>query len=724
VPHSDDATTSTTLQAILDAFPVPVFLLDAAGRITHVNRSFLQVWGPAGDDPSWRPAWGKKPVTGSTPGSPTEVHVDTDGGSRRTLLQYVHPLEGEGGRVAGAVVVHVDVTEQRRREHAERFLADATRILSASFEYVDQLREVAAHAVTGIADWCGIYLLSPDGIQHLGTIGRGAGERKRIDEIEREYFAPPARAVEEACRSGESLLVSRVDGELLAGEAVDDRHLELLEGLGLRSLIVVPLVAHGEVFGAITLLAGPTSRAYDSEDLHAAEMLADRAAIALDNARHYHDARRRAVQEEALRKAAAAVSAASTIQDVIAEVARRALEAIGADGAFVERIDIRANEVELVAAAGIWTPETGLRLPYSGSLAQSVIERGEPILLEPGQHHDSVLLKQMTEVCGPCAILVVPLRDGGEPVGCLILIRAGAGKPFQLDELSRAQAFGELAALAFRKIHLLEEAERRRVDLERVTESRTRLIRGFSHDLKNPLNAADGYLALLSAEFSEGLDEKQLAFVSRVRSLLRVGIGLIEDLGELHQVEAGQIPIRPVAVEMIDLVHELVEAYRPQAELKGLTLSLHHPERVPVIESDGSRIRQILGNLLSNAVKYTRRGGIRVTLHVPEDASGGSPEWVAVQVADTGPGIPRDKQELVFREFTRVAPEGSRGAGLGLAISQRIAEALLGRLTVESEVGKGSVFTLWLPCVRQLDVPFEEGPILVDSWQARGRPPD
>jgi signal transduction histidine kinase len=525
--------------------------------------------------------------------------------------------------------------------------------------------------------------------------------------------------VEEVCRTGQPRLVPPLTEDLLHPEVLED-HLELLDALRLRSVLIVPLLAHGRTLGALGFLAGDSTRPYDAQDLKVAERLADLAAMALENARNYHDAKRRALQEVALRRAAAAVSAASTIPDVIAEVADRALEAIGADGSFVERIDLRTNEVALVAASGVWAPETGLRFPYPGSLAQTVIERGEPVLLDRGDHHDSALLRQLAEVCGPCAILVVPLRDGGEPIGCLILIRAAEKKPFESDEAARAQAYGELAALAFRKIHLLEEAERRRIDLERVTESRSRLIRGFSHDLKNPLNAADGYLALLMDEFFEGLDERQHEFMSRVRALIRTAIGLIEDLGELHRAEAGHIPIRPVPVEMLDLVNEIVEAYRPQAELKGLSLVLELPDRVPVIESDASRIRQILGNLMSNAVKYTQKGEIRVKLELHGVvAPDGGGEWIVVQVADTGPGIPRDKHDVVFQEFTRVVPEGSRGAGLGLAISQRIAEALLGRLSVQSEVGKGSVFTLWLPCVRRLEVPSQDGPLLVDDWPPR-----
>jgi signal transduction histidine kinase len=110
------------------------------------------------------------------------------------------------------------------------------------------------------------------------------------------------------------------------------------------------------------------------------------------------------------------------------------------------------------------------------------------------------------------------------------------------------------------------------------------------------------------------------------------------------------------------------------------------------------RIRQILGNLVSNAVKYTDRGGITVRVAVREGGKAPGPgRWIAVDVSDTGPGIPEERQKLLFRELSPLERGARPGAGIGLAISQRIARALGGQITVESAVGKGSTFTLWLP---------------------------
>lgn len=238
-----------------------------------------------------------------------------------------------------------------------------------------------------------------------------------------------------------------------------------------------------------------------------------------------------------------------------------------------------------------------------------------------------------------------------------------------------------------------------RQELEEVTESRARLVRGFSHDLKNPLGAADGHAALLESGIFGALEPKQQESVQRIRGALHAALELIDDLVELARSEAGQLTIELAPIDPRSLAAEVAEEHRAHAETSGLGFEVEVPEVLPSIVSDASRVRQILGNLLSNAIKYTPAGG-RVTLSVascetgPGQARG---RWLCLAVRDTGPGIPKEKQHKLFQEFVRLATRGEPGVGLGLAISQRIARLLGGELTVESESGQGSTFTLWLP---------------------------
>lgn len=237
--------------------------------------------------------------------------------------------------------------------------------------------------------------------------------------------------------------------------------------------------------------------------------------------------------------------------------------------------------------------------------------------------------------------------------------------------------------------------ERKRYEL-----GRQRLVRGFTHDVKNPLGAADGFLDLLQGGVFGGLADKQRDSIARARSAIQRALELIGRVLDLAKAEAGELELHNVELDVRDVIKETAVDYRPQAEAKGQTLAMHLAQDVPTIVSDPLRIRQIVGNLLSNAIRYTPSGG-RVQVHVERPDASLRPAahdgWIVVTVSDTGPGIPADKTAMVFDEFTRLDPERTTGAGVGLAISQRVAHVLGGTLTLESEEGVGSRFSLWLP---------------------------
>jgi PAS domain S-box-containing protein len=242
-------------------------------------------------------------------------------------------------------------------------------------------------------------------------------------------------------------------------------------------------------------------------------------------------------------------------------------------------------------------------------------------------------------------------------------------------------------------------AEARREEVERVTASRARLIRGFTHDVKNPLGAADGFLALLEDGILGELKPKQLESVHRVRRSIGAALGLIGYLLDLARAEAGQLEIHRDILDLGATAREVSEDFRAEAESKQLSLALEEtgPESLTVC-SDHARVRQVLSNLISNAVKYTQPGGnIRIRVQPRSKPGADNGEWVAIDVADDGPGIAPEQQPRLFDEFARFDPTAAQGSGIGLAISERVARALDGAITVISEVGVGSTFTLWLP---------------------------
>ena len=414
------------------------------------------------------------------------------------------------------------------------------------------------------------------------------------------------------------------------------------------------------------------------------------------------EAERRARQERALRQAAAAVASAFTVEDASRQIALTALEATHADGAFVQQIDIESGELRVIAVAGDIAPPLGSTRPYVGSAAADVVESEEPLIFDHVAEDGGRLHPHLPLACGDCSAAVIPLLDAGEPIGSLILLRRRERSGFRSDELGRAVTFGELASLAFRKIHLLEDSERKRAELEGVMESRARLVRGFSHDVRNPLGAVDGYLELLRDGVLGELNDRQVEHVDRARRSLGAALGLIDDLLDLARAEAGELDIRPAPTDVREAAREIAEEYQLRAEAARLRLDLDLPADFPVISCDPARVRQVIGNLLSNAVKYTPAGGhVRVSVRTESTGPAGlrprRDGWVVARVDDTGPGIPHDHRELLFQEFVRLDPDAGSGIGIGLAISRRIALALGGNIIVDSEPGRGSTFELWLP---------------------------
>jgi signal transduction histidine kinase len=260
-------------------------------------------------------------------------------------------------------------------------------------------------------------------------------------------------------------------------------------------------------------------------------------------------------------------------------------------------------------------------------------------------------------------------------------------------------AVGGVAWLAQRVRVYGREAEERRVQLERATESRARLMRGVSHDLKNPLGVIDGHASLLEDGIKGPLNPGQQESVVRIRRSVRALLGLITDLLELSRAEAGHLTLKPRPTNLADVVRDAADDHRDAAASAGHELLTEIGEPLPTIQTDPDRVRQILGNLLSNAVKYTPSGG-QIVVRVEERPANGrlsASRCAAIDVVDSGPGIPTEKLDEIFEEFSRLETGTTPGTGLGLTIARRISRLLGGDISADSQLGRGATFTLWLP---------------------------
>lgn len=265
-----------------------------------------------------------------------------------------------------------------------------------------------------------------------------------------------------------------------------------------------------------------------------------------------------------------------------------------------------------------------------------------------------------------------------------------------------------MAVLNARIRSLATEAEDRRAEMEtamkateREASARADLIRGFTHDVKNPLGVADGYAELLELGLRGEFSGPQLETLGRIRTAIRGAIEITNELLDISRLESGGLKIRRESFDLSALVRNSVQEHLMTASAARLELRFDAAGAPPpdtTVYTDPDRVRQILQNLISNALKYTPPPGeviVRVDFSPPEQDR---PLALArVSVTDTGVGIPAQERERIFDEFHRVPGAAASGHGLGLAISRRIARLLGGDVTVESAADEGSTFVLSLP---------------------------
>ncbi|MGF6240503.1 signal transduction histidine kinase/DNA-binding response OmpR family regulator/CHASE3 domain sensor protein [Paraburkholderia sp. GAS38] len=231
--------------------------------------------------------------------------------------------------------------------------------------------------------------------------------------------------------------------------------------------------------------------------------------------------------------------------------------------------------------------------------------------------------------------------------------------------------------------------------LEQSSRYKSEFLANMSHELRTPLNSSLILAKLLQQNRTGNLTEEQVRYAETIHASNSDLLVLINDILDLSKVEAGQISIELETVSLDGMLQSLRETFAPMAAAKHLKLSFDRAPGVPdTMITDSQRTVQVLRNLLSNAVKFTERGEVSLSVAPAEDG------LLRFEVRDSGIGIAADKLEMIFEAFQQADGSTSRhygGSGLGLSISREFARLLGGRITVASEPGKGSVFTLWLP---------------------------
>ncbi len=343
-----------------------------------------------------------------------------------------------------------------------------------------------------------------------------------------------------------------------------------------------------------------------------------------------------------------------------------------------------------------------------------VILQGKPILIGDIREVWETLHplnRQLALVTHTKSLVSVPLKTKDRILGALLVDRAQEHS-LTHDDLELMVTVANQVAIALDNVSAYQQIEEMNVGLEAKVRERTAALEKadqlrssflshVSHELKTPLTSIKGFVENMLGGLAGPLGEKQQVYLERTSVNVDRLIRMIEDLLDRTRIETGKLELSPAEVVLRKCVVDVQEQLRPLAAAKRQRLELHYPETELIVWADADRVIQILTNLVQNAIKFTQEDG-EIVIRVVQDG----PHFAGVAVRDTGPGIPAEAIEKIFDPFFRVGQErkgGPKGLGLGLSITKTLVELHGGKISAQSELGKGTEFYCTLPLRPVLD---------------------
>jgi signal transduction histidine kinase len=288
--------------------------------------------------------------------------------------------------------------------------------------------------------------------------------------------------------------------------------------------------------------------------------------------------------------------------------------------------------------------------------------------------------------------LIVPLRQQGEFIGSLGARRAEV-RPFTPVQIKLLETFADQAVIAIENSRLFQEIQNKNEQLEAANRHKSQFLANVSHELRTPLNSIIGFTRIVLRRTGTQIPDLQKENLQKVLISSEHLLNLINELLDLAKIESGRMEVYAETFNLNDVVRMATSTVEPMLKDGRVRLVTEIAPDIPPLKTDRDKLKQAVLNLLSNAAKFTEKGEIKVAAW-QDDGN------VKLTVSDTGIGMKKEALDYIFEEFRQADMSSTRkygGTGLGLAIVRRFINLMGGDISVESEVGKGSKFTISIP---------------------------